>query len=152
MEVPEGAALRIETYDAGPPPSAPALAARFLTQATFGPTRASVPLVDATSTAGLQAWIDAQMAEPPSLHRAHYRQRVNSRVVPGCGYLADGNIGGCTYLVGGMRPPCSNGSRWHPQLTSPDLRRECAMSMVAHMTNAWFKIGLLLRQDPGLRQ
>ncbi len=43
-------------------------AARFLTQATFGPTQAEIEALAAdTSNAGLQAWLDAQYAAPVSL-------------------------------------------------------------------------------------
>lgn len=42
-------------------------AARFLTQATFGPTKAEI---DALTGGSIDAWITAQMAVPASLHRA----------------------------------------------------------------------------------
>jgi uncharacterized protein (DUF1800 family) len=45
-------------------------AARFLTQATFGPTFAEI---NALTVQGIDAWITAQMALPPSLHLAATR-------------------------------------------------------------------------------
>lgn len=42
-------------------------AARFLTQATFGPT---MPEIEAVAQSGLNAWIDAQMQTRQSTHRA----------------------------------------------------------------------------------
>lgn len=59
-----------------PPPAPPAVAsapaddtaaARFLTQATFGPTLADIARV---KELGYHGWIDEQMAAPPSHHRA----------------------------------------------------------------------------------
>jgi uncharacterized protein (DUF1800 family) len=58
-----------------PPPAPPALpagaptvndAARFLTQATFGPTKAEI---DAVVQKGFKTWITEQMAAPQSVHR-----------------------------------------------------------------------------------
>jgi uncharacterized protein (DUF1800 family) len=45
-------------------------AARFLTQATFGPTDADVERVMAI---GYSAWIDEQLAKPAASHRAHWQ-------------------------------------------------------------------------------
>ena len=65
---------RIEQYD-GPTISAAGAASRFLTQATFGPTRAGLQAgLDATSTPSVRSWIDAQMAEAPTSHRVYYRR------------------------------------------------------------------------------
>lgn len=74
--------------------------AGFLTQATFGPTRETLSSVDATSTASVRAWIDAQRALPPSLHRVYYRRRANPRLL-------------APLATGGVRGSCSAGSRWH---------------------------------------
>ena len=68
-------------------------AARFLIHTTFGPTRqeltnltawlgsaSSSPSVAGGSGAAVfEQWIRAQMALPPSLHRAFYRKRANPR-------------------------------------------------------------------------
>ncbi len=62
-----------------PPPAAPALvdnpltaadAARFLTQATFGPMRAEIDALTGKHQIDLANWITAQMAQPPSGHLA----------------------------------------------------------------------------------
>ncbi|MCY7315655.1 MAG: DUF1800 domain-containing protein [Rubrivivax sp.] len=47
-------------------------AARFLTQATFGPTDADI---DRVMAVGYAAWIDEQLALPTASHRAHYELR-----------------------------------------------------------------------------
>ena len=43
-------------------------ASRFLTQATFGPTKAEIDGLTNKRPSDLRAWIDAQLALPPSLH------------------------------------------------------------------------------------
>ena len=48
-------------------------AARFLTQATFGPRYDEIAALEGNDFAG---WIAAQMALSPSLHRAHYRKEI----------------------------------------------------------------------------
>lgn len=62
-----------------PPAAPPALAntpltsseaARFLTQATFGPRRADIDALTGKTLAGLDAWITAQIAAPISSHDA----------------------------------------------------------------------------------
>ena len=53
--------------------------ARFLIQATFGPTRAS--LAELGNFSDYDSWIAHQMALPPSLLRVYYRQRANPRPV-----------------------------------------------------------------------
>jgi uncharacterized protein (DUF1800 family) len=50
-------------------PASKAQAARFLTQATFGPTDADV---DRLMQVGYAAWIDEQFDKPVSRHRGHY--------------------------------------------------------------------------------
>ena len=64
---------------AAPPPPAvvekPATrsdAARFLTQATFGPTESDI---DRVMAIGYAAWIDEQLALPTTSHRSHYEAR-----------------------------------------------------------------------------
>ena len=53
-------------------PATRAEAARFLTQATFGPTDADINRV---MTVGYAAWIDEQMALPAVSHRSHVEAR-----------------------------------------------------------------------------
>ena len=50
-------------------------AARFLTQATFGPTDADI---DRVMAVGYGAWIDEQLAVPPASHRASWEARTRS--------------------------------------------------------------------------
>ena len=66
------------------------LAAKFLTQTTFGPRLAEIDAlgVSLAGAAGgsseeesiYASWIAEQMAIPPSLHRAYYRTRTNPRL------------------------------------------------------------------------
>lgn len=53
------------------PSNAPAAAARFLTQATYGPTSAEITRL---STMTYGAWIDEQFAKPQSYHRLYMNQ------------------------------------------------------------------------------
>ena len=80
--------------------TASAQASRLLVQATFGPRLAELSSVDASSTAGVRAWIHAQMALPLSSHRAYYRRRANPRLL-------------APLATGGVRSVCRSGSRWH---------------------------------------
>jgi len=60
-----------------PPPVAVPLsdaeAARFLTQATFGPTEADINVL---KPLGYRAWLDQQMALPSSSHRVYMDNRL----------------------------------------------------------------------------
>eukprot|EP00746_Dinoflagellata_sp_MGD_P168408 gnl/MRDRNA2_/MRDRNA2_99843_c0_seq1.p1 gnl/MRDRNA2_/MRDRNA2_99843_c0~~gnl/MRDRNA2_/MRDRNA2_99843_c0_seq1.p1 ORF type:complete len:1948 (-),score=297.36 gnl/MRDRNA2_/MRDRNA2_99843_c0_seq1:198-6041(-) len=74
--------------------------ARFLIQASFGPTRASMK--ELSKFQSYEAWIKDQMALPIESHREYYRARANPR-------------GGVTVkeeLVGSPRGKCDKGSRW----------------------------------------
>ena len=73
-------------------------AARLLIQGTFGPTAESIS--DAVAIGGEGAWIAQQMAEAPTLHRAHLRHRANPR---------RGNSNG---QVAGLYRACEAHSRW----------------------------------------
>lgn len=53
------------------PSNAPAAAARFLTQATYGPTSAEITRL---SSMTYSAWIDEQFAKPQSYHRLYMNQ------------------------------------------------------------------------------
>ena len=69
--------------------------------ASQGPTRAEITQLAAdTSSDAHHAWVDAQIALPPSLHRAHYRRRANPRLAPNARATA------------ALRPACQPGSRW----------------------------------------
>lgn len=78
-------------------------AARLLLQGTFGPTAAAIGEAVGGSAApfgaaAALAWVEAQMAKPATLHRAHVRARLNPRVAD-TGAFAPG--------------PCAPGSRWN---------------------------------------
>lgn len=72
--------------------------ARFLIQATFGPTRSS--MAELGMSPSYQSWVANQMKLPMESFRARYRARVNPRLwVP--------------VLPGMPRSRCAAGSRWH---------------------------------------
>lgn len=78
---------------------------RFLTQASFGPTRTSLTDIEAlAANASVHAaagwWVAAQMTEPATLHREYYRKRANPRTPQ-------------AVVVGAVRGACEEGSRWH---------------------------------------
>ena len=72
------------------------LAARFLGQATFGPTRSEI--ADALSHTPAD-WISRQMEQTATLHRAWFRSRANLRVLT-------------PTPLGNVWHPCKAGSRW----------------------------------------
>jgi hypothetical protein len=74
-------------------------ASRLLTQGTFGPTDATI-LDMVFNEVTPEAWVRAQIAEPATLHRAHYRKRSN----PKLRQPTD---------LHGVRNPCAAGSRWN---------------------------------------
>ena len=88
--VPDGTSYELGVH-AAPTMTSDQLASRFLVQATYGPTRTSLQEVDATTSAGIQSWINTQMALPASLHRVYYRERVNPRTFS---LMADGRAAG----------------------------------------------------------
>ena len=104
-------------------------AARFLTQATFGPRYDEIAALEGNDFAG---WIAAQMALSPSLHRAHYRRRSHPRLTYADALVESSNWG---LTSGGAAGPCDAGSRWRKfAFTTEDIGRFSAVSheMVAH--------------------
>lgn len=88
-------------------------AARFLTQATFGPAESELATLTGNAYA---AWIDAQLAMPPSYHRA----AVNARAAE---WIARG------VESGGWQGP-RNETWWQRALTAPDqLRQRMAFAL-----------------------
>ena len=85
---------------------AKAEAARFLTQATFGPTYDTMTALAANLD--FEAWIAAQMALDPSLHRAHYRRRSHPRLTYADSLVESSNWG---VTSGGAAGPCDADSR-----------------------------------------
>lgn len=91
-------------------------AARFLTQATFGPTRAEI---DALTGQNLDAWITAQLALPFTSHRAAI---VDDRT----------RYGGSpsTTNFNAIHPPNRQAAWWKVSLTAPDqLRQRVAFAL-----------------------
>ena len=95
--------------------------ARFLMQATFGPTKAELRL---WGTITFRDWVIEQIALPASLHRSYYRRRANPRL-------------GAQVVPGRPRKPCENLSRWHRHaFTSRDIGREFVITSIAGSANA----------------
>nr|WP_246868051.1 DUF1800 domain-containing protein [Rhizobacter sp. SG703] len=65
--------------DSGPPPTKEA-AARFLTQATYGPTSADI---DQLTQVGYRRWLEQQMAKPQKLHRDYMTAAMNAAAAAG---------------------------------------------------------------------
>ena len=130
----ETTSYKIDSHDGPTRTGAPEQASRFLVQATFGPTRTSMKEVDATTTAGVQSWISAQMELQPSLHRVYYRERANPRAFT-------------KTPTGGLRSACEAGSRWHSfAFTRSDEGKQLAVSSATHGGLA-LRIGGLLRTE-----
>ena len=76
-------------------PQSDAEAARFLTQATFGPSKATIAQFRASSYDG---WIDQQLAQPPTLARSYLDQLAAQPTPPSIGMCqcnetaVDGNL------------------------------------------------------------
>lgn len=75
-------------------------ASRFLTQTSFGATRALIDTFTGDEYSGdVASFLSAQMTEPATLHRAYFRERANPiKVVSPISAYA--------------RPACAPGSRW----------------------------------------
>jgi uncharacterized protein (DUF1800 family) len=78
-----GSATHVFSASFEEPPEGPhsrAEASRFLTQASFGPTRAEI---DRLADIGYQAWLTEQLAAPPSLQVPFLDQRVQAYIDAG---------------------------------------------------------------------
>lgn len=94
----------------------PADASRFLTQSTFGPTKAAVDALAGKRSADLDAWITAQIAATPSLHLPALESDY------------------FTYTSGGEDPRFTQQNRqaawWKLAVTAPDqLRQRVAFAL-----------------------
>jgi uncharacterized protein (DUF1800 family) len=91
-------------------------AARFLTQATFGPKKSEI---DALTGGSLASWLDAQMAMPFTSHRtAVVEDRTN---FGGSGSFTNWNA---------IHPPNRQAAWWKHVLTAPDqLRQRVAFAL-----------------------
>ncbi|MBI5689186.1 MAG: DUF1800 family protein [Verrucomicrobia bacterium] len=108
-----------------PPPAPPAVsltnvtandAARLLTQATFGPTKAEI---DALTGGSLATWVDAQLALPFTSHRAATLEDRNT-------------FGGSSSVTNwqAIHPPNRQNAWWKTVLTAPDqLRQRVAFAL-----------------------
>ena len=103
LSAPPGHVFRLDKISRSDP-TPEAAASRFLLQATFGPTRASIEQLAASGAPGEveAAWVEAQMQLEPTLLRAYFRKRASPTVTSA---LADAT-------PGGVRSACDHGSRW----------------------------------------
>ena len=86
-----GSGSSTDTSGSTPPANEPvskAESARFLTQASFGPTEAEI---DAVATTGYAAWLEAQFAKPQALHRSYLNQASADLAATG-GTISDINF------------------------------------------------------------
>ncbi|MBM3856068.1 MAG: DUF1800 family protein, partial [Verrucomicrobia bacterium] len=113
---------------AAPPPLdlttlSPADAARFLTQATFGPTQAGL---DALLTRGYQAWITEQLSLAPSRHRQETIDDFNRNQTNG----GVGNRNPVTQAYERPGGPHRQAAWWKIAVTAPDqLRQRVAFAL-----------------------
>ena len=94
--------------------------ARFLMQASFGPTKAEL---DSWGTKTFKQWIMEQIELPATSHREYFRRRVSPRVAS-------------QTLPGRPRQACEALSRWHRYaFTQKDIGKQIVLSPVANSTN-----------------
>jgi uncharacterized protein (DUF1800 family) len=136
----QGAGSRAFTPPA-PPPVVPLTnvtavdAARFLTQATFGPTRAEINSLTGQS---LDAWITAQLALPFTSHRAAI---IDDRT----------RYGGSpsTTNFNAIHPPNRQAAWWKASLTAPDqLRQRVAFALSQILVVSDVSLGDDSRAEP----
>ena len=126
--IPASGSYRVDSFDeADAEPSPERLAARFLMQASFGPTRESVQNLTADAKQRMPdkiaSWIEEQMQLPATLHREYWRLRASPRVWPSA-------------FAGGIRSICEPGSRFHEfAFTQEDVSKviEVALDEAAHV-------------------
>jgi uncharacterized protein (DUF1800 family) len=121
----------------GPGPIPPAMAARFLTQATFGPTMAEIEKV---RQMGYHAWIADQIQQPAYLHSSYLRAIREDLAGPRLGH-------GYAVLEGGLGKELSPENVHTPflraALQKPDQLRQ-------RMAYALSQIFVVSRRDAGL--
>ena len=94
--------------------------ARFLMQASFGPTKAEL---DAWGTKTFVQWIQEQIDLPPTSHREYFRKRVSPRVAS-------------QTLPGRPRGACESLSRWHRfAFTQKDIGKSIVVTLVSPQVN-----------------
>jgi hypothetical protein len=107
------------------------LAARLLSQATFGATEASIAhVMSATGIAGdAAAFVDEQLAMPATLLREHLRKRTSPKQLANDDY-------------GSLRSGCDLGSRWHSHAFQfLDVGRQLSV-VLGGVTPNWFALSL----------
>ena len=77
-----------DTSASDAPPPSKAESARFLTQATFGPSEAEI---NALAASNYSAWLEAQFAKPQAMHRSYLNQASADLAATG-GTISDTNF------------------------------------------------------------
>ena len=120
---------------------ADALVARLLTQATFGPTRASLAAYKSAAHSGgggaaaaAAAWVQSQLALPPTSLREYYRARANPRITS-------------PTQAGGVIGACEAGSRWHRFAFTPRDRFETVTATQERAGTLSLRINGVLRTE-----
>lgn len=105
--------------------------ARFLAQATFGPTEASI---DALTRSSYSLWLDNQFNTPPTPHRAHVDRRAAELAA------ADQSLGQAQFRE----------SYWKQALTGDDQLRQRAAFALSQVFVISFVDGTLANQTRGV--
>lgn len=113
------------------PTNSPAAAARFLTQATFGPTAADIAQL---SSQPFSAWIEAQFSMPQSLHRSTLNQAAADLAASG----------------GTVSPSNFFDSYWSQAIGSDDQLRQRAAFALSQVFVISFSDTLLRNQPRGV--
>ena len=124
--------FRLTTYSSSNAKADSDEVARFLLQATFGPTREEI---ESWGSKSFKDWIVEQINLPPSLHRAYYRKRVSPRVR-------------ATTLPGRRRGPCEAKSRWHRfAFTAEDIGKTLVIKNIAENSNVMLEVNNIPRAE-----
>ncbi|HET7794679.1 MAG TPA: DUF1800 domain-containing protein [Rhizobacter sp.] len=114
----------------GPPPTQ-AEAARFLAQATYGPTEASI---NALTQSSYSAWLNDQFTRPAVPHRTYVDQKAADLAANG----------------GTVSPTNFRESYWRQALTGPDQLRQRAAFALSQIFVISFVDGTLANQTRGV--
>ncbi|KAL7541680.1 LOW QUALITY PROTEIN: hypothetical protein ACHAXR_011131 [Thalassiosira sp. AJA248-18] len=134
----EGMEYILESYEHGT--SEEAEAARFLEQATFGPSRETIDAMVSSSN-DFASWVEDQLAMPKSSHRAFFRERMNPK------FEFPYNVGAT-----GSRP-CELHSRWRRYaISSRDQLRNRKTGWYKHLTIEFLSgVGYIWKVDEYVR-
>jgi hypothetical protein len=136
----DGAQYVIEAFDFSYSlPSNRTIGARFLTQTSFGPTKANIEKFDSEYDGDFEAWIQDEMTEPATLHRAFWRQHANPRFPKRLDY---------NLPFGTLRSPCAKGSRWNNfAFTFDDVHSHISIAPIPNSDQVLVSIDGIVRTE-----